>query len=48
MKGGITLPEFPSHTMPDSEALEAVVAWASAKGLCKADMAAADMVAEVR
>lgn len=48
MKGRITLPEFPRRTMPDAEALEAVVEWASAKGLCKANLAAPDMVAEER
>lgn len=47
MKGSIRLPAFHRQALPAVGDLRAVVAWASAKGLCGAGLAPEDMLAAV-
>jgi NitT/TauT family transport system substrate-binding protein len=48
MRGQIKLPEFVKNRQPQPGDLEAVRAWAAAKGLCKADAPVNNLVEIVR
>ncbi len=48
MRGKIVLPKFTKDMMPGEADLAAVVAWASAKGLCASTLAPKDLVEKVR
>ncbi len=47
MKGKIEVKEFRSSSLPPQEDIEAAIAWASAKGLCSADLTYDQMVYDV-